>query len=471
MAATDAPTALSLRGAWIWIHRWVGLLMVPVLVIEGVTGSLVAFRAPLSRWLAPAHYARAPASGAAPLALGELATKVQAHIGPHARVAYFFDGSERGQTMVRVGPATDAATGKPYAMDFGWVAVDPWTGTELARYSNDGYTAGVLPNVMPFMYRLHTTLTLGDLGYWILGLTAIAWTLDCLYALYLTFPRGRHRFFHRWKKAWTIKTKAGAFRINFDLHRAGGLWLWALFLVFAWSSVQLTLNQVYEPVMATFFDYRTIDREIGDLPQRPSTTPPKLDWIAAQAAGNALIAERARIEGFKPLRSTMMAYFGPNGIYSYSVTTDRAFPDFSEYNVWFDADTGELFRILRSNGEHTGNTITNWLRALHFAADPMDQPWYRWLICITGLYTVVLCATGVYIWWKKRSSRRWSARRASFRRRRIELVHRPLVDDAGPHRDCLTEDGAGHCARIELQAQGIPKSAAGPDQRPAAPGF
>ena len=398
----------SLRGVWVWIHRWVGLLMVSVLVIEGVTGSLVAFRSPLSRWLAPTFYASPPLDGARPLPLGDLAKKVQARIGPRARVAYFFDGSARGQTMVRVAPATDTATGKPYSIDFGWIAVNPWTGAELARYSNGGYTAGVLPNVMPFVYELHTSLALGGIGNWILGITAIAWTLDCLYALYLTFPRSSRRFLHRWKDAWVIKSKASALRINFDLHRAGGLWFWALLLMFAWSSVELTLHQVYEPVTSTFLDYETIDKEIGDLPQRQGDAPPKLDWIQAQAAADALIAERGRIEGFMALRPTMMAYFGPNGIYSYSVATDRTFPNFSEYDVYIDGDTGRLFKILRSNGEHAGNTVTNWLRALHFASDPMDQLWYRWLICLTGIYTVVLCVTGVYIWWRKRVSRRWS---------------------------------------------------------------
>jgi len=393
--------------------------MFAVLVIEGLTGSLVAFRAPLARWLAPGLYAHAPRAGAPPLPLGQLAVRAQGAIGPRARVAYFFDGSAGGQTMVRVGPTIDPATDKPFPIDYGWVAFDPWTGQELARYVEGGYTSGVLPNVMPFIYNLHTTLTLGGLGYWILGITAIAWTLDCLYALYLTFPRGRKRFFQRWKESWLVKYKGSAIRINFDLHRAGGLWLWALLLVFAWSSVQLTLYQVYEPVMASVFDYKTMDKEIGDLPQHSPSVAPKLGWVAAQAAGDAIIAERSRIEGFTSLRPTMMAYFAPNGIYSYSVSTDRSFPGFSSYDIWFDGDTGKLFKVLRSSGEHTGNTVTNWLRALHFASDPMDQLWYRCLICIVGLYTVVLSVTGVYIWWKKRTARRWSRGHGRFRNRRV----------------------------------------------------
>src|ERR1700758_1906115 len=42
--------------------------------------------------------------------------------------------------------------------------------------------------------------------------------------------------------------RADAFRINFDLHRAGGLWFWLLLFVFPWSSVMLALRPVYERV-------------------------------------------------------------------------------------------------------------------------------------------------------------------------------------------------------------------------------
>nr|WP_306306218.1 PepSY domain-containing protein [Methylomonas koyamae] len=49
-----------------------------------------------------------------------------------------------------------------------------------------------------------------------------------------------------------MKWRGSAYRINFDLHRAGGLWLWLLLLVFAWSSVYMNLSDsVYAPVTRT----------------------------------------------------------------------------------------------------------------------------------------------------------------------------------------------------------------------------
>jgi uncharacterized iron-regulated membrane protein len=396
----------SARGAWVWLHRWVGLLAALVLVIEGLTGSLLAFRAPITRWLAPGQHASAPFPGAKPLSMGEIGDRAEAILGAGGRVGYFFDGSAEGVVMVRVGPATDTATGATREPGFGWLALDPWTGRELGRYPYERYSAGFVANIMPVVYQLHVALMLGGVGTWILGIVAVAWTLDCLYAVYLTFPRGRHRFLSRWREAWRIKRGARGLRLHFDLHRAGGLWPWLLLFALAWSSVQLVmLLQVYEPVMAHISDYQPVLEAYADLathvPERQ-----KLGWQQAQARGEELIRERARIEGFTPGRATTLAYF--SGVYSYSVMTDRRWPQFPEYNLYLDADSGALNRINRETGEHAGNTFSNWLRALHMASGPLDNAWYRWLLLFTGLHLCLLSYTGVVIWWRKRAARSWS---------------------------------------------------------------
>ena len=62
--------------------------------------------------------------------------------------------------------------------------------------------------------------------------------------------------------------------------------------------------------------------------------------------------------------------------------------------------------------DHSGNTITNWLFALHMGT-VFGLP-YRILACALGLVVAMLSGTGVYIWWKERKSRKFSATRASF---------------------------------------------------------
>ncbi|MGH8511601.1 MAG: PepSY domain-containing protein [Gammaproteobacteria bacterium] len=52
-------------------------------------------------------------------------------------------------------------------------------------------------NILSFLYRLHYTLALpegtGNLGGYVLGITALLWTLDCFVGVYLTLPAGRRR--------------------------------------------------------------------------------------------------------------------------------------------------------------------------------------------------------------------------------------------------------------------------------------
>ncbi|HUL74625.1 MAG TPA: hypothetical protein VLT86_16060 [Vicinamibacterales bacterium] len=40
-----------------------------------------------------------------------------------------------------------------------------------------------------------------------------------------------------------VKIGAPAVRVNFDLHRAAGLWFWGVLCLFAWSGVIVWLNK------------------------------------------------------------------------------------------------------------------------------------------------------------------------------------------------------------------------------------
>src|SRR5208283_389698 len=72
-------------------------------------------------------------------------------------------------------------------------------------------------------------------------------------------------------------------------------------------------------------------------------------------------------------------------------------------SINFDADTGALRSLNLPTGQHSGNTISAWLYALHMA-DVFGLP-YRIFVCVLGLVIAMLSVTGVYIWWKKRKAR------------------------------------------------------------------
>ncbi len=385
------------RHFFVFIHRWAGLLMTVFLILVGLTGSLLAFKSDLERLICPRIYAT-PRPGVPPLDLATLAERAEGLV-PQGRVVTVYL-VESDQALVVFDPREDPATGKPYELDFGQLFVDPWSGEELGRRQFGDLSQGLI-NLMPFIWTLHYTLALGAPGLWVLGIVALVWTIDCFIGFYLTLPVSSGAFWRRWKPAWLVKRKAGAYRLNFDLHRAGGLWVWLMLLVFAWSSVMLNLPSVYDWVTGAVFDYRSLPEE-NTATSPPPNEIPRLDFRTALSTGERLMAEQATKYGFSVQREVMLYRMG--GVYSYFVKSSRDIRDKAGLTyITFDADMGALISLELPTGEHSGNTITYWLRALHMA-DVFGLP-YRIFVCVLGLIITMLSVTGVYIWWKKRKAR------------------------------------------------------------------
>jgi len=253
---------------------------------------------------------------------------------------------------------------------------------------------------------------MGEFGHWLFGIVALMWSLDCFVGFYLTLPRGNGGFWRRWKYAWFVKWKASAFRVNFDLHRAGGLWLWPMLFILAWSSVMMNLRPVYERVMSTVFAYESPGEEF--FPKARPTEHPILDWHAAAIAGQKLIAEQARLKGFT-IEQPLGLWYGPeSGAYFYEVRSNhdifRRSPKGGSTHVVLDGNTGAFLSLFQPTGQRTGNTVESWLYALHMAR-VFGRP-YQIFVCAVGFVVPLLSATGVYIWWKKRRGRQLAASRA-----------------------------------------------------------
>lgn len=399
------------RHFWVLVHRYVGLAMTAFLVVVGLTGAILAFWPELNRIVTPGLFP--PAVACSSLGPATFAERAES-LAPQVRVRSVYLG-EPGIAIVWVDPRPDAANGQADAIGFNQMFLDVCTGTEIGRRKVGGLVSG-WDNLMPFVYRLHYALSLGEIGGWIMGGTALVWTLDCFVSFYLTFPaRRRSRrsseatpiassrsWWQRWKPAWLVQWRSSSYRINFDLHRAGGLWLWALLLVFAWSSVMFNLHeQIYLPTMRIFFH---MPSEV-DLPERPQAIDkPGLDWQQAQSTAQRLMAEQARLNAFAVERPISLNLDTERGLYFYAVRSSRDIQDRRGRTwIYFDADSGELRHVHIPTGQYAGITISTWLAMLHegnvfgFA--------YRLIVCVLGLAIVMLCVTGLVIWLKKRHAR------------------------------------------------------------------
>ena len=387
------------RSVLVLFHRWVGLLMASFLVIVGMTGSVLAFKTDLEHIINPQLFAK-PRPGVPPLDLVALAENAAALV-PLGKVSSV---SFAGPDQVSVGfhPRKNPTTGQPYDLGFTQLFLDPWTGQELGRRRYGDLSQGRV-NLLPFVYQLHYELAMGVPGVWVLGIVALLWTLDCFVGFYLTLPASNGRFWQRWKLAWLIKWRASTYRINFDLHRASGLWLWLALLIFGWSSVQMNLwDTVYTWTTRVVMDYRPVWTELHNLPEPLEN--PRLDWREALNTSQHLMAEEAASQAFSVEKPITLSFDADRGVYAYTVRSSREIKGKGgSTTVFFDANTGALLLLDLPTGQHSGNTFSNWLYELH-TARVFGLTW-RIFVCILGLVISVLSVTGIYVWWRKRRVR------------------------------------------------------------------
>jgi uncharacterized iron-regulated membrane protein len=388
-----------MRKILVLLHRWFGLGMALFLFQAGLTGALIAWDHEIDALLNPELYRSENPPGAellSPMRLAEIVERDD----PRAQVTFLPLSVEPGDAlMMSVQPRIDTATGKPHELGFDQVAVNPVTGQVQGR-REWGALSLSRQQVMPFLYKLHYSLHLPvasgvELGIWLMGLVAIVWVLDAFIALWISFPNRK-----AWRKSFQFRFGKGGYRLNFDLHRSGGVWAWLLLLPLAVSAVSMNLNrEVMRPLVSAFSPLA--DNPFASRTPRTEPATPALSRARAIDLG-AAEANRLGLE------------HGPGGVF-YS-------PEFDVYGVGFYApgndhgDGGLGNPWLYLDGQ-TGAPAGAELPGRGSAGDLFMQLQFplhsgrilgvtgRVLITALGLVIAMLSVTGVVIWAKKRRVR------------------------------------------------------------------
>jgi uncharacterized iron-regulated membrane protein len=390
----------------IW-HRWVGLAMALFLVIAGLTGTVLAFEDEVDGWLNPHLLHPAWQAGLPALSPEVLREAAQRHAPAGMLVDQLLLHVQPGDAAVyRLSPDPGKAglSSPPVADE---LMVHPQTGALLGMRLR-GDSPFQRTTLVGFLFKLHYSLALpGNSGRLIFGIIAVLWTLDSLVAFILTLPRrqqvAKASYLSRWKPAWSVKWSAGTTRINFDLHRAAGLWLCMVLLMFAWSSVMFNLrDQVYLPVMKTMLPFDLSWRAAPPLPVPLGTAP--MPWPEAHAMARQAMQRFSAERGLQVDFEDSLRLDRQRGLYAYFVHSNVDLrQDQGNTAILIDANTGQIRGWWMPTGDQAGNTFSNWLGALHMG-QVFGLP-YRIFVSLMGLALVVVSITGVLIWWKKRQGR------------------------------------------------------------------
>ena len=204
------PQKLVLRRFNFQIHLWAGIVLAVYLVVIGLTGSVLVFRAELE-----------------PLSCVKPWRAIRAE-EPYADLAVVVDNLKAAYPNHRISSVMAPTGSRPVflAVLEGrrriTVASDPAEGRVLGELSNQ-------PRWLDVIRDLHVSLLLGRTGRLLNGAGALALLVLNLTGLVIWWPGVR-----TWRRALKVDFRRRWRRINFDLHSAVGFWtlgivsLWAI---------------------------------------------------------------------------------------------------------------------------------------------------------------------------------------------------------------------------------------------------
>lgn len=432
-----------MRALFVHIHRWFGLVTALFLFVTGVTGAVISWDHELDDWLNP-HLTEAHSAGAA-LPVLQLAQQVEARY-PQIRVTSLPLAVEPGESLsLFVQPRVDPVTARLFEPGFNQVFLDPVTGAELGKRQWGAVWPVTSENFVSFLYKLHYSLHIPEWagtdrwGIWLLGIVAIIWTLDCFIAFCLTLPTRRRSkaggeelaadepvsasrsFWRRWQPAWLVRWRGGTYKLNYDLHRAFGLWLWLLLFILAFTAFSLNLyREVFFPLMSKV-------SQVTPSPFDQRARTPKHEPIAP-LHGIAEIVARAEAEAQRrgwgePAGSVFYSQnFGIYGVQFFHPEDHHGAGGVGHKRLYYDGRDG---RYLGDRQPWRGSAADIFAQAqfpLH-SGRILGLPG-RILISFMGLVVAMLCVTGVYVWWKKRKARQ----RSALTRRHALGVMQPTIE-------------------------------------------
>lgn len=422
-----------MRAFWTTVHRWAGLTVALFLIVAGLTGAVTSWDHELDEWL-NADIMEAPGRG--PL-LDPMTLRAAVEASdPRAQVSYITLGLEEGHAAsFLVRPLKDPATGQPYALDYDNAFIDPVTAKITGRRDSQAVSMS-RRSLMPFLRTVHYSLHIPAFwgtdrwGYWLMGGVALLWLADSFVALYLTTPRrlkkpspaapGRHRpathWLQRWKPSWLLRWSAGGYKLNFDLHRAGGLWVWAVIIVVAFTSFSLNLyREIFYPVMSLVSKTTPGPYETQTPAPFGSYIAPTLDFTQAVEAAKAEAARR----GFSTQAGGI--YYGGNyafyNVSFFDPANESGVGGMGLSNIYIDARDGSVLGAYEPWKGSAADVFVQLQLPLH-SGRILGLPG-RILMSLMGVMVAMLSVTGIVIWTRKRRARVTSSRRAGLSKNAI----------------------------------------------------
>ncbi len=350
----------SIRNLAFSLHRYIGLTVGLILVIVGLTGSILVFQKEIDSILVKQQFEQVIPQ-AQTVSLEEVANNVtQAYANqPDWKLAQFVFYYDLDIYRVRLSNSEDQQLE---------VFVNAYTGKILGdRLRNQGFFGRV--------YELHYSLLAGPIGFVIVGITAL---LMCILAITgLLLWSGWRNLISGFKIKWNAKTK----RKNYDLHKVVGI-IALIFLAFTgftgfiWNFYEQTEPAIYA---LTF----------TPKPEVKSTVTGK----ASLAISEIIKQANATIPDATPTFISIPTK--PDEVFTVYLKQPQDAQYFAN-KVDIDRYSGKILHVINSKTAGLGDRILNAFAPMHYGT--FGGLPTRILYVFVGLSPTILFVTGLIMY-------------------------------------------------------------------------
>ncbi|KFC71420.1 PepSY domain-containing protein [Massilia sp. LC238] len=373
------------------VHLWAGLIFGTILVLQGLTGTVIGWRHELDAWLNPGLLRVAPPAGApaglearpAPAQVAAVMARLQDEPG-YGRPDTLFLPEVHGDVYV--------AWYRPQKPDSSWtqgvtrqVMVDPANLAILGE--RDWGEAGLSrPLLMPTLFHLHRYLMAGDAGKIVIAVQGLALMLLCLSGIVVWWPKMTlSAFWH----AISVRRGSNWPKFNFQLHRAAGFYVAPVLLVLAFSGVYFNAPDWVTPAI----------RAVAPLTKNEKALNTSAKEVPRIDAGAAMAAAQVRYPEGRVSRIGIPAK--PDQPYEVRVRQPGELRHGAgATRVSVDAGSGEIVRAIDPLTARGGDWFVSTLFPLH-TGEAFGLAG-RILISVVGLTPMLFFITGLVVWIKFR---------------------------------------------------------------------
>ncbi|QDH17373.1 PepSY-associated TM helix domain-containing protein [Swingsia samuiensis] len=380
---------MSARHFFYIIHRYLGLIVAPFLIFAGLTGTILAYRSNIDELINPDLFISSnhPSNFNKPPITKQITKIHQRHPAWIIKSFSLNTAPNRNvRSIVQTSQGEREVFWDPYNEEIHGI-----------RSTQGGFQRH---NLMQGIHIVHYTLGGGRIGRWLMGGAAFVWLVLTLAGMIITFPP---KYWSKWFKLWLIKRRSLQQRPMIELHRLLGLWTFIAMLILSSTSVAMNF---FTEFFAPEVEMLSPPRLGGPFSQKIfSQNKQAIDYEAA------LKIARKWARSYNPqFAPVAFQDFSEAGVYGVSFASGGTsnFVGTGRRTCFMNRYTGEIIWIDSPELDGSGTELIRSLYPLH--TGQIIGSFGKALDAFTGIITIILSITGIWIWYRKRCRRLYISR-------------------------------------------------------------